>query len=94
MINNRKSRLTITLPKHTVQLIDQMKRTGPFKTRSSFLDQAARRYAVRLQKATLKRRLKSGYLARAERESELLSEWEAASNELIWDEEAPENSRP
>jgi len=92
--DNRTERLQITLPKNTIRLIDGVWPKGPFKSRSSFLDHAARRYAVRLQKATLKRRLKNGYLARAERESELMSEWETASNELIWDEEASESSRP
>ena len=82
-LNNKTHRLQITLPDDTVKLIDDIRKQGRFSSRSGFLNQAAQHYALRLKKAALKRKLRSGYLARAERDRALLSEWESASGELL-----------
>ena len=84
-LDNRTQRLQVTLPKSTVQMIDDFTKAGKFDSRSGFLNQAAKRYAIRLKKAQVKRALKAGYLARAERDKQLSESWDVVSNELLWD---------
>ena len=54
-----------------------------FASRSSFIDEAVKRFALRLKRADLKKRLKAGYLARAERDSDLNRELEPLSPGMI-----------
>ena len=77
------ARLNITLPKSTVELIDKVWPREQFKSRSAFLDEAARKYTQELQKNKLRKTLKAGYLARVEKNLELVREWEAI--DLPWD---------
>jgi metal-responsive CopG/Arc/MetJ family transcriptional regulator len=79
-------RINVSLPKRTIVLIDRVWQQARFKSRSEFLDEAARLHAMRLQRTKLKRQLKAGYLARAERDLQLVNEWEVASTELLNDE--------
>ena len=85
IIENKTKRMNISLPLKTIELIDQTWPLKGFKSRSSFLDEAARQYAIRLQKASLKRKLKAGYLTRAKRDAGLTKEWNVASSELLTD---------
>ncbi len=80
---NKSKRIDISLPIRTIELVDHIWPKKGFKSRSSFFDEAATRYAIRLQKANLKRKLKEGYIARAERDLNGINDWEAASSELI-----------
>lgn len=86
-------RINISLPKRTVALIDRVWQQARFKSRSEFLDEAARLHAMRLQRAKLKRRLKAGYVARAERDQQLVNEWEVASAEIFGDDEPADGDR-
>jgi Arc/MetJ-type ribon-helix-helix transcriptional regulator len=65
-------------------MIDDVREQGQFKSLSEFLNKAARLYAVRWKKASLKKTLRAGYRARAQRDNKLLDEWEASSTELLW----------
>jgi Arc/MetJ-type ribon-helix-helix transcriptional regulator len=85
IVNNKTKRFQITLPATTVQMIDDIRQKGEFDSLSAFLNEAARRYAVRLKRATLKRALREGYQARAARDRHAVDEWDVASNELLWD---------
>ena len=85
-IENKIERLNISLPRKTLELIDQVWQQSQFKSRSAFIDEAARRYAIRLQRARLKRKLREGYRARADQSLRLANEWETASTELRADE--------
>jgi len=85
-VENKTERLNISLPRKTLELIDQVWRQSQFKSRSAFLDEAARRYAFRLQRARLKHKLRDGYRARADQSLYLVNEWETASTELLADE--------
>lgn len=85
MNENKTERLNITLPTNTVKLIDRVWRKKHFKSRSAFLNEAARRYATRLNKATLIRQLRSGYKANVINDADLVNEWDNASNDIVLD---------
>lgn len=89
---NKTERLQVTLPASTVKMIDDIRSRGHFKSRSGFLNEAARVFAIRLKKAELKRKLKAGYRKRANRDRELTREWDAVNAEFLWESEAPDNS--
>ena len=83
MIEKSKTeRINISLPKSTLALIDRVWPKKKFRSRSAFLDEAARTHAFRLQKASLKRSLRLGYKKRAGENLELVSLWENSSAEL------------
>ena len=82
MNENKTERLNITLPTKTVKLIDRVWRKKQFKSRSAFLNEAAQRYATRLNKASLLRQLRSGYKANIINDADLVNEWENTSKEL------------
>lgn len=91
-LSNKTQRFQVTLPATTVMMIDDLRQHGEFKSLSDFLNQAARFYAVRWKKANLKRQLKAGYKAQAQRDSASLSEWETASAELLWGNSEPNSN--
>jgi len=91
--DNKSQRFQITLPSTTVQMINDIRQQAPFNSLSGFLNEAARIYAVRFKKASLKRRLKAGYLTRAERDRAVADEWDPTSNELLWDAPAGDSTR-
>lgn len=76
-------RVNVSLPRSTLRLIDQVWTSHKFRSRSSFLDEAARTHALRLQRASLKRSLRSGYKRKAQENLNLISLWESSSNEVI-----------
>jgi metal-responsive CopG/Arc/MetJ family transcriptional regulator len=76
-------RVNVSLPKSTLRLIDQVWPNKKFRSRSSFLNEAARTHAIRLQRASLKRSLRSGYKRKAKENLDLLSLWESSSSEVI-----------
>lgn len=84
-LDNKTQRFQVTLPTTTVKMIDEVRQQEQFRSLSEFLNKAARFYAVRLKKASLKRQLRAGYQTRFKRDSELIREWETASSELLWD---------
>ncbi len=65
-------RVNITLPEETLSLVDQIAEKG---NRSRFIDQAIRYYVDAMSKARLKKLLKEGAIARAERDLKLAEEW-------------------
>lgn len=75
-IDTKTRRLQVTLSDSTVDLIDKLLKEGYHTSRSAFLNEAARHYATRLKRAQLKRQLRAGYLTRAQRDKELVQEWE------------------
>ena len=81
--HSRTKRIDIVLPEQTIELIDKTWPKQGFRSRSSFLNEAARIYVFRLEKARMKRSLKSGYISRAERDLSTVNDWEATSTELI-----------
>ncbi len=86
-IDNKTQRLQVTLSETTLRLIEDIVAKGRFQSKSAFLNEAARIYATRLKRANLKRKLRAGYMARAEENRKLVNEWEAASSELLSDED-------
>lgn len=80
----RSVRLNITLPRQTVSVIDSAWRQSPFRSRSAFIDEAARRLAEQVRKGSMKELLKKGYAAAAERDRQLIDEWHRASDDS-WD---------
>jgi len=73
-------RVNITLPEETLSLVDQIAEKG---NRSRFIDQAIRYYVEAMSKARLKKFLKEGAIARAERDLKLAEEW-ATLEEEAW----------
>ncbi len=65
-------RVNITLPEETLNLIDRVAEKGD---RSRFIDLAIRYYVEAMGKAKLKKLLKEGAIARAERDLRLAEEW-------------------
>ena len=72
-------RLNITLPEHTVRLIDRVAGKGQ---RSRLIDQAVQRYVEEKGRAGLRRRLQEGARVRAERDLELAAEWFSIDDDL------------
>lgn len=90
--DDKTERLNISLRKKTIELIDRVWRQGGSKSRSAFLDEAARQYAIRLQRAKLRRRLKAGYRTRAQRDQALTDEWDAPTTRDLGDVSPSEDS--
>jgi CopG family transcriptional regulator / antitoxin EndoAI len=65
-------RINITLPKDTIQMIDRIAAKG---NRSAFIDKAVRDYIRSVGRKNLKKMLKEGALARAERDLSIVEEW-------------------
>lgn len=65
-------RINITLPEKTLSLIDRVAAKGD---RSRFIDRAIRYYVESVGKAKLKKLLKEGAIARAQRDLRLAEEW-------------------
>ena len=65
-------RLNITLPEHTVRLMDRVAGKG---RRSSLIDRAVRRYVKEETRANLRRQLSESYKANAAFDLELAEEW-------------------
>jgi CopG family transcriptional regulator/antitoxin EndoAI len=65
-------RVNITLPEETLSMIDRVAEKGD---RSRFIDLAVRYYVEAMGKAKLKKLLKEGAIARAERDLRLAEEW-------------------
>ena len=65
-------RVNITLPEETLSMIDRVAERGD---RSRFIDLAIRYYVEAMGKAKLKKLLKEGAIARAERDLRLAEEW-------------------
>jgi len=84
-IDTKTRRLQVTLSGTTVELIDKLLKEGYSTSRSAFLNEAALHYATRLKRAQLKRQLRTGYLARAQRDQELVQEWEDVNLDALWD---------
>ena len=71
-------RVNITLPEETLSLIDRVAEKGD---RSRFIDLAIRYYIEAMGKARLKKQIKEGAIARAERDLRLAEEWFALEEE-------------
>jgi len=84
-IDIKTRRLQVTLSDSTVDLIDKLLQEGYSTSRSAFLNEAALHYATRLKRAQLKRQLRAGYLAREQRDRELVQEWENVNLDVLWD---------
>ncbi len=65
-------RIDITLPVGTIDIIDNSLKEFGFASRSAFLNEAAKNFTVRLKKANLKKSLRAGYQAQAERDGNLV----------------------
>ena len=76
---NKSKRIDITLPEQTIDQIDNIWREFGFASRSSFIDEAAKRLAIRLKKADIKQRLRVGYKVRANRDSDINKELDILS---------------
>ncbi|MCI0661708.1 MAG: ribbon-helix-helix domain-containing protein [Acidobacteria bacterium] len=73
-------RINITLPEETLGLIDRIAERGD---RSRFIDHAIRHYVRTIGNAKLKKLLKEGAIARAERDLRLAEEWFTLEDE-VW----------
>ena len=71
-------RLNITLPERTVALMDRVAGKGQ---RSRLIDQAVHRYIEDAGRANLRKQLREGARARAERDLTLAEEWFALDEE-------------
>ena len=65
-------RLNITLPEHTVRMLD---RAVPRGQRSRLIDEAVTRFVKEQGRANLRRQLALGATARSERDREMAEEW-------------------
>ena len=65
-------RLNITLPEHTVRLMDRVAGKGQ---RSSLIDRAVRRYVKEETRANLRKQLAEGYEANAAEDLRLVEDW-------------------
>ncbi|MDQ7823369.1 MAG: hypothetical protein RDV48_11280 [Candidatus Eremiobacteraeota bacterium] len=75
-------RLTISMPLSTLNLLNEVaERNG----RSRFIAEAVEIHAQELKKELLRKRLKEGYLARADRDRALAEEWSSLEEDSIHD---------
>ena len=88
MTTKTHKRINITLPAETVTLIEKVGADN----RSAFINQAVKVYITRLQRASLKRKLKETYLAGATEERTLAAEWDYVSTEALARLEAEETA--
>ena len=65
-------RLNITLPEHTVRMLD---RAVPRGQRSRLIDEAVTRFVKEQGRANLRRQFALGATARTERDREIAEEW-------------------
>jgi metal-responsive CopG/Arc/MetJ family transcriptional regulator len=65
-------RINITLPKDTIQMIDQITRKG---NRSALIDRAVRHFVRSVGQANLRKRLKKADPMRAARDLQIAEEW-------------------
>jgi len=72
-------RLNITLPESTVALLETVADKG---ARSTFIDTAIRTYIKQTKQETLRESLKTGAIARSERDLSLTEEWFDVEEEL------------
>ncbi|OGG63260.1 hypothetical protein A3C21_03890 [Candidatus Kaiserbacteria bacterium RIFCSPHIGHO2_02_FULL_59_21] len=72
MSTNTYERVNVTLPRDTLRLIDRVTRK---KNRSGFVDRAVRFYVEKTGSANLKKELRAGARARAERDCTIAEEW-------------------
>lgn len=72
-------RINITLPETTVKMLERVADRGD---RSKLIDIAIKAYIQSAKKEDLRRRLKEGAIARAERDLALANEWFDVENEL------------
>jgi metal-responsive CopG/Arc/MetJ family transcriptional regulator len=79
---SKTKRIDITLPEKTIDQIDSIWSEFGFSSRSAFLNEAARNFAARLKRARLKKSLRAGYMARAERDKRIDQEMNLLSLEL------------
>lgn len=70
-------RINVSLSEEAVRLLDRM---APKGDRSRFLDDLVKRTAR--DRATLRGRLKEGYLKRAQRDRHEAAEWDPVADEL------------
>jgi metal-responsive CopG/Arc/MetJ family transcriptional regulator len=82
-ITTKTKRIDITLPIKTIEQIDDIWRKYGFTSRSSFLEHAAKNLAVHLKKTSLKKKLKAGYLLRAQRDVAMNRELEILDSEPV-----------
>jgi CopG family transcriptional regulator / antitoxin EndoAI len=75
-----RTRVNITLPEETIELIDRVTERGD---RSRFIDEAVRHYIEKIGRANLRKRLKEGAVQRAERDLHLAEEWFTVDEE-VW----------
>lgn len=73
-------RINITLPEETLGLIDRIAERGD---RSRFIDHAIKHYVRAIGKEKLKKLLKEGAIARAERDLRIAEEWFSLEEE-VW----------
>jgi CopG family transcriptional regulator/antitoxin EndoAI len=66
------NRINITLPRETLDLLDQFVQKGD---RSRFIHEAIQRYIQELQREALRQQLKEGAIQRAERDRGLAEDW-------------------
>ena len=65
-------RLNISLPEHTVELIDRVAGKG---RRSALINRAVVRFVQEQSRANLRKQLADGATARADRDLQLVEEW-------------------
>ncbi len=73
-----RKRVNITLPVGTLRILDRL---APKGGRSEMINQAVQRYAREMARAKLKKRIREGSLANAQRDLELAREWSALDSE-------------
>lgn len=72
-------RLNITLPESTVALLETVADKG---SRSNFIDIAIKSYIKQTKQENLRERLKTGAIARSQRDLSLSEEWFEVEEEL------------
>ena len=78
-------RINITLPEETIRLLDRAAKKG---NRSKLINKAVRHYAEHIGRENLRKQLKEGAQARADRDLRLTEEWFALDEEA-WPGNAP-----
>ena len=65
-------RVNVTLSPKTLELLDRVATKG---SRSGLIDRAVRHYVTRVGLKTLRRRVREGAIARADRDQAIAAEW-------------------
>jgi CopG family transcriptional regulator/antitoxin EndoAI len=79
MKRNSHKRLNITLPESTVALLETVADKG---ARSTFIDVAIKSYIKQIQQENLRENLKTGAIARSQRDLSVSEEWFSIEEEL------------